>query len=163
MTKGEDKMLKLSTKGRYGVRAMFELALSYGQGPILMGKIAAEQGLSRKYLHALLTSLKKSGLVTSVRGAKGGYMLAKPPHEINLTEIIESLEGPLSIVHCVRDQEKCPRSDECSVQPLWGALNAALEQTLSRFTLADLITNRQTLREISLERSELASDQGPSA
>lgn len=144
MTKGEGKMLKLSTKGRYGVRAMFELALSYGQGPILMGKIAEEQGLSRKYLHALLTSLKKSGLVTSVRGARGGYMLAKPPREIVLSEIVESLEGPLSIVHCVRDRERCPRADDCSVQPLWEVLNTALEQTLNRFTLADLIEDKLT-------------------
>ena len=156
-------MLKLSTKGRYGVRAMFELASAYGEGPMLMGAIAQKQGLSRKYLHALLTALKKSGLVKSTRGARGGYTLAKAPREILLSEIIEALEGPLAIVHCVRGKEKCPRSPNCSVQPLWQTLNSALGQILEQFTLADLLDNNASLAHVALKIEVQRADHGPRA
>ncbi len=132
-------MLKLSTKGRYGVRAMSELALAWGQGPVLMGTIAERQGFSRKYLHALLTSLKEAGLVESIRGARGGYLLAKPPEQIRLDQIVIALEGPLAVVHCVREDGRCARAEECIVQDLWRTLSAKLVEVLSAQTLEDLV------------------------
>ena len=86
--------MQISTRGRYGLRAMFELARGFGQDPLLMSTVAERQGLSRKYLHTLLTTLKTAGLVRSVRGAGGGFVLARPPAEIKLSEVITALEGP---------------------------------------------------------------------
>ena len=81
-----DKAMRISTRGRYGLRAMFELARSFGGAPVLMSAVAERQDLSRKYLHALLTTLKSAGLVRSVRGAGGGFLLARPPAEIRISE-----------------------------------------------------------------------------
>ena len=93
--------IKLSTKGRYGVRAMVDLAKRFGEGPVLVRSIAERQEISGKYLHALLASLKSAKLVRSVRGSGGGYALARAPEEIMLNEILEALEGPFSLVDCV--------------------------------------------------------------
>ena len=102
-------MLKLSTKGRYGLRAMIELAQANGDEPMLMGEIAKRQDFSRKYLHTLLTSLKGAGLVKSVRGAKGGYLLNKPAEEIQVAQIFHALEGSSAVVNCLDDEESCRR------------------------------------------------------
>ena len=94
-------MLKLSTKGRYGLRAMINLAQAPPGEPVLMGDIAQRQGFSRKYLHALLVTLKHAGLVRSVRGAQGGYVLARSPASIRAREVFEALEGKLALNHCL--------------------------------------------------------------
>jgi Rrf2 family cysteine metabolism transcriptional repressor len=131
-------MLKLSTKGRYGLRAMIELAGSFENEPMLMGKIAERQGFSRKYLHALLTSLKDAGLVQSVRGSRGGYMLAKSATDIRISDVVEALEGPLAIVDCLNNEESCERSDDCLARGMWKELNTAMAGVLTNMTLADL-------------------------
>lgn len=132
-------MLKLSTKGRYGMRAMVELARAVGNGPVLASDIAESQELSLKYLHALLTSLRVAGLVTSVRGAKGGFLLAKPPAEISVSEIIESLEGPVAIVECIHNEVECRHDDKCPTRQIWRDVNKAINGVLTQRTLADLV------------------------
>jgi Rrf2 family protein len=136
-------MLKLSTKGRYGLRAMIELAGSYENEPMLMAKIAERQGFSRKYLHALLTSLKSAGLVQSIRGSRGGYMLAKSANEIRISEVVEALEGPLSIVDCLREEQVCSRTDECLARGMWKELNTVMAGVLTNTTLADLVNQNK--------------------
>lgn len=131
-------MLRVSTKGRYGVRAMLELAIGYGDGPILMSTISENQEVSRKYLYALLSSLKAAGLVRSVRGTGGGYVLARNPSEITLGDIIRALEGSLCLVDCVDDESVCDRSAACVAREVWQKLSARIELFLNGMTLADL-------------------------
>ncbi len=132
-------MLKLSTRGRYGLRAMIELASAYGEGPVLMGDIAERQGFSRKYLHALLTSLKDAGLVRSILGARGGYVLAKAPAEILVRQVFEALEGDLAIVDCLIYPGRCDRDTNCVAQGVWRQVNDAISVVLEGVTLADLV------------------------
>ena len=131
--------MRVSTRGRYGLRAMFELARGFGRAPVLMSTVAERQGLSRKYLHALLTALKSAGLVRSVRGAGGGFVLARPPAEIKLSEVLRALEGPLSLVDCVADKRACDRSSRCPARRVWRELAGAVENVLDNVTLEDLV------------------------
>ena len=118
---------------------MYELAHCGCDTPVLMSVIAERQGLSRKYLHTLLTSLKVAGLVRSVRGSGGGFMLASPPEEIRLSQVLRALEGPFSLVDCVTDGRTCELAGNCASQQVWTAVANALEDVLDGFTLADMV------------------------
>jgi Rrf2 family protein len=131
--------MKVSTRGRYGLRAMLELARCFGDSPVAMADLAEREGLSRKYLHALLTGLKSAGLARSVRGAGGGFVLARDPSEIKLNEILDALEGPLCLVDCVADERACDRANGCTARGVWQELSGAIENVLDNVTLADLI------------------------
>jgi Rrf2 family cysteine metabolism transcriptional repressor len=134
--------MKISTRGRYGLRAMLELARCKRQSPLLMGAVAEREDISRKYLHALLTALKSAGLVSSVRGAGGGFMLTKEPAEIRLSEILRAVEGPLSLVDCVADKRVCGRSNRCVARGVWRELSGAIESMLDSITLEHLIAGQ---------------------
>lgn len=127
--------MKLSTRGRYGVRAMLELAMHKGGGPLALQEMAGRQGISAKYLEQLLIPLKAAGLVASVRGAKGGYLLAMPAEQINLYDIVRTLEGPLAVVECVQDPLICERVGGCTVRLVWGEMSQLLVDFLSNLTL----------------------------
>ena len=131
--------MKLSTRGRYGVRAMLELAMNSGKGPVPLRDLALKQEISAKYLEQLLIPLKGAGLVKSVRGARGGYMLAKDPEEISLYDIVRSLEGPLAPVECVQDPKYCDRVGGCTVHLVWGEMGDMLVNFLTDLTLAELM------------------------
>jgi Rrf2 family protein len=131
--------MKLSTRGRYGVRAMLELALNNGKGPVPLRDLAIRQEISAKYLEQLLIPLKGAGLVKSVRGARGGYMLAQEPVKISLYDIVRSLEGPLAPVECVQDATYCERVGGCTVHLVWGEMGRLLVDYLSRMTLAEMV------------------------
>lgn len=131
--------MKLSTRGCYGLRAMVELARHYGGGPLLMRAISDKHGISRKYLHAPLTNLKTAGMVRSLRGAGGGYVLARTPATIQVAEVVRVLEGALSPAECVEDHGVCQRTDECVALTLWEQVNKAIEQVLGNISLADLL------------------------
>ena len=118
---------------------MLELALRYGGKPVLMRDIAESQGISRKYLHALLTSLKSGGFVRSIRGSGGGYLLARTPAQIRVDEVVRALEGSLSITDCVEDPSTCPRSPRCVTHDLWQGVSAAVSTLLSAVTLEELV------------------------
>jgi Rrf2 family cysteine metabolism transcriptional repressor len=132
--------MKISTKGRYGLRALVDLSI-YGKtgAPVLLSDIAKRQGISEKYLEQIANRLHKSGLVKTVRGRKGGYLLNKRESEIRLTDIFEILEGPICLVDCVAKPGLCKKSSLCSARDIWSMLSDTIIETLSRYTLADLV------------------------
>lgn len=130
--------MRLSTKGRYGARAMLDLALNLGREPVLLRDIATRQEVSEKYLEHSMSSLRNAGLVRSIRGAHGGYVLAKPPSEIRLSEIMEVLEGSMAPVECVDDREVCHRADLCVTRDIWVKMKEAIDNILESTTLEDL-------------------------
>lgn len=142
--------MRITTKGRYGLRAMIELALHEDDEPVLMSDVAEHLGVSRKYLHAVLTTLKTAGLVRSVRGSGGGYCLARDPRRINLAEILSALEHCTSLVRCVEAANKCPRNGTCIARGLWTGLGRAIQKYLEGITLYDLAHRKADL---GLERA----------
>jgi len=138
--------MKLSTRARYGTRALLDLALHNEEGPVLLRDIAHRQQISPPYLGHLLTPLVAAGIIRSTRGARGGVWLAKSPQEIKLSEVVRLLEGPIAPVECVNDPKYCPRSDFCATRDIWGELNEAMNGVLESTTLQDLV-ERQKIKE----------------
>jgi len=139
--------MKLSTKGRYGTRAMVDLALRYGQGPILLKDIAKRQEISEKYLEHIITSLKVAGLVKSIRGAHGGYILAKSPAQIKLSQVIKVLEGSIAPVECVDDPRTCSRVELCVTRDVWKEIKRAIDEILESISLKDLVEREKKKEE----------------
>lgn len=131
--------MKLSTKARYGARAMLSLALDYGRGPIPLRDIAEQQEISEKYLEHLMGSLRSAGLVRSVRGTHGGYVLAKPPFQIKLDEVVQVLEGSIAPVDCLNDPSICDRANFCVTRGVWGKMQQAMSEVLKSISLKDLV------------------------
>jgi Rrf2 family cysteine metabolism transcriptional repressor len=131
--------MRLSTRGRYGTRLMVDLAQHYADGPVPLAEIAKRQDLSAKYLEQLIILLKGAGLIRSVRGRRGGYMLARKPEEISVGEIVETLEGKLSVVDCVLEPELCYRATECPTRYIWVGMTDMLKQQLFSLSLGDII------------------------
>jgi Rrf2 family protein len=145
--------MKISTKGRYGLRALIDLSINGRNGfPVLLSDIAKRQGISDKYLEQIASQLHRAGLVKTVRGRKGGYLLNRPESEIKLSEVIEVLEGPICVVDCVDEPDTCSRSTLCSTRDIWTLLSNKIEETLSSFTLADLakLQEEKTVKEASM-------------
>jgi len=136
--------MKLSTKGRYGVRAALELALRYGSGPVMVREIAESQDISERYLEHILNALRASGIVKSTRGARGGYELAKPPATVAVGEIVRALEGPLDIVSCTSDKD-CRRTMTCVAMEVWSEVRDAIERVLDSVTLEDMVRRRHQM------------------
>lgn len=135
--------MKVSSKGRYGTRALLELALA-GTGEVLsLSQIAKRQGISEKYLDHLFVSLKKAALVKSRRGAGGGYSLAKKASQIKLSDIILALEGSLSPVDCLDHPRDCARWSSCVTRNVWQKLKDNILKTLESINLADLVKEQQ--------------------
>ena len=143
-------MMKLSTKGRYGTRLMVELAFNYGREPILLKEIAKRQEISVGYLDHLVPSLKAAGLIISARGSHGGYLLAKPPKDITVRNVVEALEGSISLVECVKGNFPCPRISACETRFLWDEASRNLLKTLDSFTLDDLVKKCRTKKDSPL-------------
>ena len=134
--------MKLSTRSRYGMRAMYELALNYKNGPVPIKTISKNLDVSGKYLHALLTILKSGGLVRSVWGSQGGFILSLPPSKICVYDIVKTLEGPISVVNCVADKRLCSKSKECVTREIWIDVSMAIEKVLSDISLNDMLQKR---------------------
>jgi Rrf2 family cysteine metabolism transcriptional repressor len=130
--------MKLSTRGRYGTRAMLDLALLYGQGPVFIKDVASRQDIPVSYLENLMSDLRVAGLVSTARGMHGGYYLAKPPSEINLNQVIAALEGSMALVGCVDDPKHCSRAESCVTRDIWDKVRQAIEGVLESITLEDL-------------------------
>ncbi len=132
--------MRLSTRGHYGLKAMFDLAQNYGSGPISLKTVAERQNLSDHYLEQLIAMLKKADLVKSIRGARGGYFLARDPSEIKVGDVIRALEGPIAPVHCVSEVDPgcCSEADYCITRTVWAKVRDALAAVLDSITLADL-------------------------
>ncbi len=133
--------MKISTKGRYGLRILLDLILHDSETPRLIRDIAESQQISEKYISRLIIDLRRAGMVRSIRGAKGGFRIAKKPEEITLLDVVEVMEGPLSIVDCVRSPEKCTRHENCATRAIWDKLNSEIRASMSRITLADILEN----------------------
>src|SRR4030043_711904 len=129
--------MKLSTKIRYGSRAMVELASHYGEGAIELKEIAKKENISPKYLEQVIIPLRTAGLVESVRGSKGGYSLAKSPSEISLKDVIEVLEGPLRLVDCLADPKICQKIHSCVTREVWNEATNAINRVLGSVTLEE--------------------------
>lgn len=131
--------MKLSSRARYGMRAILELAMEYGKDPLQIKTIAEREDISNKYLEQLIAMLKAAGLVRSIRGPRGGYMLAKPPAEIKLKEVFVTLEGPMIPAECLEHPEFCSRCMDCATREIWSELQDAISGVLESVTLADLV------------------------
>ena len=131
--------MKLSTRRRYSVRIMLDLAVHDDSGPVFLKDIASRQQISQKYLWQLINPLKAMGLIKSVRGANGGYSLAKPASQITLKDIIQVGEGSLSLVDCVEDSRGCDRSDLCVYRDVWMEATRKMLETFESLTLEDMV------------------------
>lgn len=117
---------------------MVELAVEYGKKPMQIKVIAERQDISNKYLEQLMTILKSSGLVRSMRGPKGGYLLAKPPSEIKLSDVFSALEGPMVTVDCLEHPDYCARCTDCVTRDVWTQIQNAMMGVLESMTLQDI-------------------------
>ncbi|RKY08263.1 MAG: Rrf2 family transcriptional regulator [Planctomycetota bacterium] len=141
--------MKLSSRTRYGMRAILELALEYGKAPLQIKTIAQREDISNKYLEQLIAMLKASGLVRSMRGPKGGYLLARPPAEIQLKDVFLTLEGPMVPAECLEHPEYCSRCTDCATRQIWQELQEAIFGVLESVTLADLVERSMRLKKTS--------------
>lgn len=132
-------MLRLSTKGQYGVRAMFEIARNCDKGPVTIKEISERQDVSVAYLEQILNQLRKSGIINSVKGPGGGYVLNKAADKISIGEILRELEGPVAITSCLDPKEGCLRIEGCVTHLLWKSLGENIEMFLNSMTLKDLL------------------------
>jgi len=135
-------MIRLSTKGRYGTRLMLNLAQHYNNGKeaIILKNVSEDEEISIRYLEQIIIPLKISKLVKSIRGAGGGYTLARKPSQIKLNEILHSLEGSCCLVECVDDDEYCTRMGTCATHDIWKNASALLHDYFEKTTLQDLMT-----------------------
>ncbi|MBN2199679.1 MAG: Rrf2 family transcriptional regulator [Candidatus Aminicenantes bacterium] len=135
-------MIKLSTKGRYGTRLMINLAGHFkaGQDAVILKNISDEEDISIRYLEQIIIPLKIAKLVKSIRGAGGGYTLARSPSKIRLCEILEVLEGSCCLVECVDDSDFCRRTDSCAAHEIWAEASRVLKDYFDQFTLQDLLS-----------------------
>lgn len=130
--------MKVSTKGDYGVRALIELSMHYGEGPLQSAEIAARQRIPEPYLDQLLTTLRRAGFIRSVRGPQGGHALVRDPQDLTLREVIEALEGSLAPIDCLDESSACSRSGGCAQRSVWEEVRQATVQILERTSIADL-------------------------
>jgi Rrf2 family protein len=139
-------MLRLPTKGQYGVRAMFEIARGYPDGPITIKEISGRQEVSVAYLEQILNTLRRSGLIKSVKGPGGGYVLTKEPSQTSVGAILKVLEGPVAITSCLDPEEGCSRVETCVTHLMWRSLGQKIEDFLNTITLADLLKEDSQLK-----------------
>ena len=134
--------MKLSTKGRYGVRAMVDLASNYGSAPISIKTISKRENLSEYYLEQLFSPLRRANIIRSIRGAQGGYVLCKPPNEITVGDIMTILEGPIEIADCI-DGVECDSSDCCATKAVWEKIKNSIDSVMDSITLQDIIDDHE--------------------
>lgn len=138
--------MKLSTRGRYGLKAMFQLAQHYGEGPIPLNSIANEQDLSENYLEQLVSTLRKAGLLNSVRGAQGGYMLAKPPKDITVGSVLRVLEGDIAPADCVIDDTSgCEKEEGCVTKLVWMRIRDSINNVIDSISLQDMLDEQRKI------------------
>jgi Rrf2 family transcriptional regulator, cysteine metabolism repressor len=135
--------MKISTRTRYGMRALLDLASHADGKSVQLKEISTRQQISLSYLEHLIRPLITAGIIKSARGSRGGIWLARPPEQIRLSEIVELLEGPLAPVDCIRNSKSCPRSGKCATQDLWDDLKEAMDKVLESSTLQDLVEKQK--------------------
>ena len=131
--------MRLTAKSEYGVLAAIDLACHFGEGPVSAREIAERRGIPPRFLEQLFVSLRRAGIVTAVRGAKGGFVLSRPPDEITVLDVVEALEGPLAASVCDGAREEgCGKSGSCAAAPVWAKATDALRDVFATTTLASL-------------------------
>lgn len=135
--------MKISTKGRYALRVILDLAIYGDGGYVSLADVSQRQGISLKYLESIISSLKSAGLVESARGKTGGYRLIKAPRNYTVGEILKSSEGSLAPVSCLDSAEACPRADSCLTLPIWSGLDKVIDEYLENYTIDDVINQRK--------------------
>lgn len=140
--------LKISTKGRYGLRALIDLAQYSEIEPVSISSIATRQGISERYLEQLMTLLKKAGLIKSIRGAGGGYVLAKDMNEISVGDVLRALEGSLEPVECLayRTEEGCEAAGGCVTKYVWQKINESINRTVDEMNLKQLVEESKAVQ-----------------
>ena len=143
--------MKISTKGRYGLRALIDLAQYSEIEPVSINSNATRQGISERYLEQLMTLLKKAGLIQSIRGAGGGYVLAKPMKEISVGDVLRALEGSLEPVECTAysEQAPCEASGGCVTKYVWQRINESINRTVDEISLEQLVSESKSVQNIS--------------
>jgi len=131
--------MRLSTRSRYGARLMQDLAQHYDKGPVRIGEIAKRQDMPVKYLEQLIIPLKRSNLIKSVRGPKGGHMLARPPEKISVGQIVRALEGGIELAGCIENPGVCERSGNCPTRAIWEDVTNAMCERLDAITLSKML------------------------
>lgn len=137
--------MKLSTKGRYGVRAMVDLASNYGGAPVSIKTISKRENLSEYYLEQLFSPLRRANLIRSIRGAQGGYVLCKSPDEITVGDIMTILEGPIEIADCI-DGVECDNVESCATKMVWEKIKKSIDDVMNSITLQDIINDYEILK-----------------
>jgi len=148
--------MRLSTRGRYALRAMIDLALHTDGGPVLRSDIAERQEVSAHYIEQLFVKLRRAGFIESVKGPGGGYMLAKSTDQMRVGDIIRTVEGPIALVHCVAPQQEeatCPRVDSCVTHLLWQRLSDKVAEVLDSVTLEELCDQALELKARGLKEA----------
>jgi len=135
--------MKLSTRARYGTRVLLELALRWGEGPVLLKDIAQTQEVPLPYLQQLIRPLVKTGIIKTTRGIRGGISLLKPPNEVRLSEVVQLLEGSIAPVACVNNPKLYPRSDLCVTHDIWVEVKKAMDRVLESTTFEDLVKRQR--------------------
>lgn len=130
--------MRLTTKGRYGLKTMVDLAMEYGRGHVSVAALAKLQGVSDSYLEQLVGALRRADLVISARGAQGGYRLARSPEEITVAQVLQALEESTSLVDCVSLEPSCDNVCSCSTRPLWLKIQSGINAVLRSTTIQDL-------------------------
>ncbi|MGL4850280.1 MAG: RrF2 family transcriptional regulator [Clostridium sp.] len=138
--------MKLSTKGRYGVKAMVDLAVNYGESPVSIKTISKRQHISEYYLEQLFSPLRKAKLIRSIRGAQGGYVLNKEPKDITVADIMYILEGPIEIADCI-DGVACDNVDCCATRMLWKRIKESIDEVMEGVTLQDIVNDYKEIQE----------------
>lgn len=131
--------MKISTKGRYGLRTLMDISIHQTKGPVNLNDIAERQGISAKYLWQIVNLLKTAGFVRGTRGPKGGYILIRNPADITMLDVIQVLEGPISLVECVDDADFCDRMEQCVAHTVWTDVSQVIRGALQKITLAEIL------------------------
>lgn len=139
--------MKLSTKGRYGVKAAFDLAINYGVAHVSIKSIAERRNVSECYLEQLFALLRKAGIIKSIRGPYGGYALSRPPKEITVYDIIDVLEGSIEVSDCI-EETTCSNIDCCSTRLLWVRVKESIDSVLKATTLQDMVDDYNTMKKV---------------
>ena len=135
--------MKISTKGRYGTRALLDVALHQGESPVQLKAIAQRQQISLHYLEHIIAPLIAAGMLRSTRGARGGVSLGRSPQEIRLSEVVQVLEGSIAPAECVDDPNVCSRADLCVTRDIWAEMKEAMAGVLESTTIQDLVERQR--------------------
>ena len=148
--------MKLSTRGEYASRAMLELAIRYGQGPVPIKIISLAQAIPQQFLEQILLSLRRAGYVKSKKGPHGGYFLSKPPDRITVAEVIRVMDGPLAPINCVSviEHEACPFEENCGLRSVWKEVRDMVARYLEQTTFAEVLDRQLAINQKKLTRRE---------